>query len=55
MCAAYNGHAHVMEALLHRGAKVDMTTEVSALLQEQWKSYECFLLSVAMLALYMDH
>ena len=30
MCAAFGGHAHVVETLLQHGAKVDMTTEVSA-------------------------
>ena len=32
MCAACNGHAHVVETLLQHGAKVNGTTEVSVLL-----------------------
>ena len=38
MCAACNGHAHVVETLLQHGAKVDVTENVSALLQQKQRS-----------------
>ena len=38
MSAAQNGHKNVVDTLLHHGARVDMTTEVSAAEQLQTSS-----------------
>ena len=35
MCAACNGHAHVVKTLLQHGARVDVPTKVSVLLHQQ--------------------
>jgi len=55
MCAACNGHAHVVEMLLQHGAKVDMTTEVSAFTATKTEVTMNAFLSVVILALYIDY